>query len=153
MEIDLTKNFSRIYDAVGETGVGRTQFAKGIGFKTTAQLGNTLKGEAMLSTKAIIEMIKTYRVNPNFLFFGQGDMFLTDESDIEKLQRENQELIQKHNEALKTIMELNEEIKKLEKRNADLIDLTSAAIKYHQEHKEETEESKEESSSLKKDKK
>ncbi len=136
MEIDLTKNFSKIFDAIGQTGVGRTQFAKGIGFKTTAQLGNTLKGEAMLSTKAIIEMIKTYKINPVFLFFGQGDMFLTGESSIEKLQREKQELTQKHNEALKTIMELNEVIKKLEKRNADLIDITSAAIKYHKEHSE-----------------
>jgi hypothetical protein len=98
-------------------------------------------------------MIKTYKVNPIFLFFGQGDMFLTGESSIEKLQREKQELTQKHNEALKTIMELNEVIKKLEKRNADLIDLTSAAIKYHQEHKEETEDNKEESSSLKTEKK
>lgn len=76
MKIDLTQNFSRIYDAIGKTGVGRTQFAKRIGFRTTAQLGNTLKGEAMLSTKAIIEMIKTYRVNPNFLFFDQGEQRL-----------------------------------------------------------------------------
>jgi len=82
-------------------------------------------------------LIENLNVNPYYLFLGKGDMFITDESEIENLQKENREWIQRHNEALKTIMELNEIIKKLEKRNADLIDLSSAAIKYHKEHKEE----------------
>lgn len=64
-------------------------------------------------------------------------MFISDESEVENLQKENREWIQRHNEALKTSIELRETIKMLEKRNADLIDLSSAAIKYHKEHKEE----------------
>ena len=153
MKIDLTNNFFRIYHAIEDDGVGRTAFAKGIGFKSTSQLKNTLEGTAMLSTKAIVEMIKTYKVNPVFLFLGQGEMFLTSESEFEHLKRENSDLVQKQNEALKTIMELNETIKKLEKRNNDLIDLTSAAIKYHQEHKDDNGEGFEEPGSLKTNKK
>ncbi|MCX6334854.1 MAG: hypothetical protein NT092_11225, partial [Bacteroidia bacterium] len=91
----------------------------------------------MLSTKAITALIMNANVNPTYLFTGTGDMFLTDETEIEKLQKEYSELLKKHNEALKTVMELNELVKKLEKRNADLIDLSSAAIKYHKEHKNE----------------
>jgi hypothetical protein len=76
-------------------------------------------------------------VNPTYLFLGTGDMFLTDETEIEKLRKENSDLILKHNEALKTVMELNELVKKLEKRNADLIDLSTAAIQFHKGHREE----------------
>ena len=54
---------------------------------------------------------------------------------LESMEIDN--LLIKHSEALKTIVELHEIIKKLEKRNADLIDLSSAAIKYHKEHKDE----------------
>ena len=82
-------------------------------------------------------LIENLNVNPYYLFLGKGDMFITDASEIENLRKENREWIQRHNEALKTIMELNEIIKTLEKRNADLIDLSSAAIKYHKGLKQE----------------
>ena len=72
-----------------------------------------------------------------YLFLGKGEIFLSEKSEIDNLQNENRDLFIKHNEALKTIMELNEIIKQLEKRNADLIDISSAAIKYYKEHKEE----------------
>jgi hypothetical protein len=66
-------------------------------------------------------------------------MFLTDESEVETLRRGNQELIQKQNEILKTVMILNEIIKKLEKKNDDLIEISSAAIKYQKAQKQEGE--------------
>ena len=135
--IDLKQNFARILRTLEGNGMKPTSIAKSIGYTTTTQLNSTLAGESVLSTKAIMGLIENLNVNPYYLFLGKGDMFITDESEIENLQKENREWIQRHNEALKTIMELNEIIKKLEKRNADLIDLSSAAIKYHKEHKEE----------------
>ena len=53
-------------------------------------------------------------------------MFLSDESEIERLRKENRELIQNHDAAVKTVRELNKIIKKMEQRYAELIDLTSA---------------------------
>ena len=135
--INLTENFNNIFDALLKNHMNVSGIAKSMGYTSSNQLHSALKGESMLSTKAITSLIMNANVNPIYLFFGSGDMFLTDETEIENLRKENSELVKKHNDALKTIMELNELIKKLEKRNADLIDLSSAAIKYHKEHKEE----------------
>src|SRR5664280_2916154 len=130
--INLTQNFAMIVNTLQQRhNMKFTHIAKAIGFTTTTQLHNSMGATSSISTKAIIGIILNLNVNPTFLFLGKGEMFITDESEIEKLQKENREWIQRHNEALKTIMELNEIIKKLEKRNADLIDLSSAAIKYH----------------------
>jgi hypothetical protein len=137
MPIDLKQNFSDIYYALEKEGRKPTYIAREIGYTTTAQLNTALSGESQLSTKAIIGLIENLRVNPMYLFLGRGEMFLTGESKIDKLEKDNFELTQKHNEALKTIMELNEVIKTLEKRNADIIELSSSALKYHKEHKEE----------------
>src|SRR5664280_2396503 len=92
---------------------------------------SALAGESMLSTKAITALILNANVNPTYLFMGTGDMFITDENEIEKLQKENCELARKLSELVKAVFELNEMIQTLEKRNADLIDISSAAIKYH----------------------
>jgi esterase/lipase len=135
--INLTQNFNTIYDTLQKKHMNITGIAKSMGYTSSNQLHSALKGESMLSTKAIVSLIENANVNPLFLFFGKGDVFLTDETEIEKLKKENQEWIQRHNEAVKTIMELNEIIKKLEKRNDDLIEISSAAIKYHQGKKDE----------------
>jgi hypothetical protein len=139
MELDMTKNFNLIFNAVSNKGIKRTAFAKSMGYSSTSQLAATLEGEALISTKAIIELIKNFNVNPTFLFTGQGEMFLAEGSEIENLKKENREWIQRNNEAVKTVMELNEIIKNLEKRNSDLIDMSAAAIKYHKEQKPDIE--------------
>jgi hypothetical protein len=135
--INLTQNFIKVFDTLQKKNMNITAIAKSMGYTTSAQLHSVTKGESMLSTKAITALILNANVNPTYLYLGTGDMFLTDETELEKLQKENIDLQKKHNEALKTVMELTELIKKLEKRNADLIDLSSAAIKYHKEHKDE----------------
>lgn len=135
--INLTQNFNHVFDTLQKKNMNITAIAKSMGYTSSAQLHSVSKGESMLSTKAITALILNANVNPNYLFLGIGDMFLTDETEIEKLRKENQEWNQRHNEAMKTIMELTETVKMLEKRNADLIDLSSAAIKYHKEHREE----------------
>jgi hypothetical protein len=132
MDIKLKQNLGRIIRTLEGQGMKPTQIAHAIGYTTTRQLYNSIEGQSMLSTKAVKGLIQNLNVNPLYLFLGKGDMFLPDDTEIDTLRRENKEWIQKHNEALKTIMELNETIKTLEKRNADLIDLSSAAIKYYQ---------------------
>ncbi len=137
MDIQLKQNLARIIRTLEGQGRKTTKIAQAIGYTTTRQLYNTIEGKSMLSTKAVKGLIENLNVNPFYLFLGKGDMFIPDETEIEKLRRENQEWIQRHNEAVKTVIELNEMIKTFEKRNADLIDLSSAAIKYHRSQNEE----------------
>ena len=148
MKFDITRNFNDIFTAVSNKGVKRTAFAKAMGYSSTSQLAATLEGEAMISTKAIIELVRNFNVSPTFLFTGQVEIFLTDESEIENLRKENRILIQNHDVALKTIKELYEIIKKSDQRYAELIEITSVAIKYHKEHKDDSPEVEEKDSSL-----
>jgi hypothetical protein len=68
MELDLTKNFRHIFAAVSNKGIKRTAFAKAMGYSSTSQLSVTLEGEAMISTKAIIELIKNFNPHCSFKF-------------------------------------------------------------------------------------
>jgi hypothetical protein len=137
MDKDLKQNFVKIIQTLEGRGMKSTTIAHAIGFTTTRQLYNTVDGKSMLSSKAMIGLIKNLNINPIYLFLGKGDMFLPDETEIETLRRENREWIQRHNEVVKGVMSLNETIKTLEQRNADLIDLSSAAIKYYKGQNQE----------------
>lgn len=143
MEFDIAKNFNQIFVAISNKGVKRTAFAKSMGYSSTAQLSATLDGEATISTKAIIELIKNYNVNPTFLFTGQGEMFMVEESELEALRKENRILQQNNSANQDKLMELISINEKLNQRNAELIDITAAAIKYHKEHKDESAKTKE----------
>lgn len=146
MEINLSQNFAVIVNTLQQRhNMKFTHIAKAIGFTTTTQLHNSMGATSSISTKAIIGIILNLNVNPTFLFLGKGEMFITDESEVERLKKENLELEKRVNESGQMVSGLREVIKQLEKRNADLIDLSSAAIKYHKEHKSEetkTEENK-----------
>lgn len=143
MEFDIAKNFNQIFVAISNKGVKRTAFAKSMGYSSTAQLSATLDGEATISTKAIIELIKNYNVNPTFLFTGQGEMFMVEESELEALRKENRILQQNNSANQDKLMELISINEKLNQRNSELIDITAAAIKYHKEHKDESAKTKE----------
>ena len=136
MEINITKNFNEIFEALSKKNMNITAIAKAMGFTTSAQLHSVSKGESMLSTKAIVSLIQNANINPVYIFLGKGNMFLSDEDETEILKKENQKWIQKHDEALKVVMNLHQMIEQLRKRNDDLINITSAALKYHQEKKE-----------------
>ena len=112
-----------------------TEVSKSLGYTSTSQLHSISQGDSLISTKAILNLIDKHQVNPLYLFLGKGEMFLTEENELDTLGEKVKDLTKNNEAALKTIMELNEIIKKLEKRNADLIDITSAAIKYHQGQK------------------
>ena len=145
MNFDIQHNFNLIYSAIMNQGVKRTAFAKAMGYSSTAQLSSTLEGDALISTKAVIELVKNFNVNPTFLFTGQGSMFLAEKEEIDELNNKITKLEQDKNEIVKKALELAEMVKILEKRNGDLIDMTSLALKNYkedQEKKKETTENK-----------
>lgn len=136
MEFDIQQNFNLIYGTIMNQGTKRTAFAKAMGYSSTAQLSATLEGEALISTKAVIELVKNFNVNPTFLFTGQGPMFLAEKDEVDELKEQINKLEQDKNEILKKSLELAEMVKVLEKRNGDLIDMTSLALKNYKEEKE-----------------
>ena len=142
MKSDITKNFNNIFAAVSNKATKRTAFAKSMGYSSTSQLSSTLKGEALISTKAVIELVKNFNVNPTYLFTGQGPMFLAEKEELDDLKGQISKLEQDKNEIVKTVRKLNEMVKTLEERNANLIDLTAIAMR-NIKKEEEKEESKE----------
>jgi transcriptional regulator with XRE-family HTH domain len=136
MDFDITKNFNSIYASIMNQGIKRTAFAKAMGYSSTSQLSSTLEGEALISTKAVIELVKNFNVNPTFLFTGRGSMFLVEKEEIDEL-KEQIKFIEKQRDSSNEIAEkLAEMVKILEKRNGDLIDMTALALKNYKEEQE-----------------
>ena len=143
MNFDITHNFNSIYGAIMNQGIKRTAFAKAMGYSSTAQLSSTLDGDALISTKAVIELVKNFKVNPTFLFTGQGSIFLAEKEEIDELKAHITQLEQDKNEIIKKSLELAEMVKVLEKRNGDLIDMTSLALKNYKEEQDKKKETTE----------
>jgi len=72
---NISKNFTEVYNDLLKTEK-RTKIAKKIGYTTTTQLQNSLTGVALISTKAIQNLVKNFSVNPMFLFTGYGAMYI-----------------------------------------------------------------------------
>ena len=138
MELDITKNFNHIFTAVSNRGIKRTAFAKAMGYSSTSQLSVTLEGEAMISTKAIIELIKNFNINPTFLFTGQGEIFLTEKDELDQLKTLITKLEMDKSEITKKALELAEMVRLLEKRNGDLIDITALALRNYKKDEEQS---------------
>ena len=127
-EINLTKNFKQIFDALQRMDMNITGIAKSMGYTTSAQLHSVLNGESMLSTKAIISLIQNGNVNPAFLFLGQGEMFLSDESEVQRLRKECSEWEQKFIAVQDDLLKSQAELEKAVQRYNRLIDITSIAM-------------------------
>lgn len=136
MNFDIHQNFARIYRTIADQGIKRTAFAKSMGYSSTAQLSSTLDGDALISTKAVIELVKNFNVNPTFLFTAQGPMFLAEKEEIDELKEHITKLEQDKNEITKNALELAEMVKTLETRNGNLIDMTALALKNYKEEQE-----------------
>jgi plasmid maintenance system antidote protein VapI len=136
MELNIEKNLNSIYNTLLNQGIKRTAFAKGMGFSSTSQLAATLEGEALISTKAVIQLIQNYNVNPTFLFTGQGGMFLAEKAEVDELKEKVTLLERQKNEIAKTVLEMQGMIETLERRNGDLIDMTALALKNYKEEEE-----------------
>ncbi len=126
--IDLRKNFEHILQTLEGKEMKRTNIAKEIGYTTTAQLNSTLAGNSMLSTKAIIGLIENLHVNPIFLFLGKGEMFITDETELERIQKEYSELQRKFFANQDDLLLCKQELEIAVRRYNKLIDITSIAI-------------------------
>src|SRR4030042_2386923 len=138
MEIDITKNFRHIFAAVSNKGIKRTAFAKAMGYSSTSQLSVTLEGEAMISTKAIIELIKNFNINPTYLFTGRGEIFLSEKEEMDELKSLITRLEMDKNEITKKALELADMVRLLEKRNGDLIDITALALRNYKKDEEQS---------------
>ena len=75
MDYKINYNFSKVYNDLLKTDK-RTKIAKKIGYTTTTQLENSLTGVALISTKAILNLVKNFGVNPTFIFTGTGAMYI-----------------------------------------------------------------------------
>jgi len=143
MDFGLQQNFGAIYAAIMNQGTKRTAFAKAMGYSSTSQLSSTLDGDALISTKAVIELVKNFNVNPTFLFTGQGPMFLAEKEEIDDLKGQIKFIEKQRDSSNESAKELAEMVKILEKRNGDLIDMTSLALKNYKEEQDKKKETTE----------
>jgi hypothetical protein len=129
MEINLKENLAIIVNALERhQNMKFTHIAKAIGFTTTTQLHNAMGATSGISAKAIIGIIANLNVNPTFLFFGKGEMFLTDENELEAIQKEKSEWEKKFFSMQDELFKCKAELERAVHRYNKLIDITSIAL-------------------------
>lgn len=126
--IDLKENFTHILQTFETKGMKRTNIAKQIGYTTTTQLNSTLDGNSLLSTKAVIGLIENLHVNPYYLFLGKGEMFMGEETELDKLRIEKSEWERKFFSMQDELFKCKAELERAVHRYNKLIDITSIAI-------------------------
>jgi len=92
-----------------------------------------LSGKSQLSVKAITSMIENLKINPLYLFLSQGEMFLSEEDELQNLRSEHEGLLRKFHELGNSAAKLAMAVTQLERRNIDLQDITVAAVEYYKE--------------------
>ena len=141
MKINLSQNLSLIVNKLEQHhNMKFTHIAKEIGFTTTTQLHKAMGATTSISTKAIISLILNLNVNPTFLFLGKGEMFLTDENELEAIQKEKSEWERKFFTMQDELFKCKIELERAVHRYNKLIDITSIALDKTQkpENSEET---------------
>jgi len=140
MEINLSDNLRLIVNTLEQRhNMKFTHIAKAIGFTTTTQLHNAMGATSSISTKAIVGLISNLNVNPNFLFLGKGEMFLTDEDELEVIRKEKSDWERKFFSIQDELFRCKAELERAVHRYNKLIDITSIALDKTQKP-EETEE-------------
>ena len=127
-KVDIQQNFVKVLQSLEEKGMKRTNIAKEIGYTTTTQLNSTISGQSMLSTKAIVGLIENLQVNPTFLFLGKGEMFISDETELEQIKKEYSELQRKFFANQDDLLKCKQELEIAVRRYNKLIDITSIAL-------------------------
>lgn len=134
-KIHIATNLVRILNYFEQQGITKTSFSKAIGYTSTRQLNNVLEGESTLSGNAIIKMIQEFKVNPNYLFFGIGEVQITSvtqqEDELGAVQNEVELYKNKWESELKRNSELNNKVRELENMYADLIETTNRAVQHY----------------------
>ena len=74
---DITARFGQVYPALKAAGtVNRVDvFLKNIGINHRSNYYKTLRGERALVLQHVVALIEIYKVYPDWLFFGKGNMF------------------------------------------------------------------------------
>lgn len=82
MTSEVTKRFVQCHDAMKESGKIRSsrQFALKIDY-LPQNLNKVLKGERDIPMEALRVAIEKFRINPGFLYLGEGKMFLDEEGN------------------------------------------------------------------------
>jgi len=141
MDINLSDNLRLIVNTLEQRhNMKFTHIAKAIGFTTTTQLHNAMGATTSISTKAIVGLIINLNVNPNFLFLGKGEMFLTDGDELEAIQKEKAEWERKFYSMQDELLKCKAELERAVHRYNKLIDITSIALDKTQKPKETEEE-------------
>ncbi len=129
MEINLSDNLKLIVITLEQRhNMKFTHIAKAMGFTTTTQLHNAMGATTSISTKAIVGLILNLNVNPTFLFLGKGEMFLTDENELEAIQKEKSEWERKFFSLQDELFKCKAELERAVHRYNKLIDITSIAL-------------------------
>lgn len=134
-KIRIANNLVRILSYFEQQGVTKTSFSKSIGYTSTRQLNNAIEGDSTLSGNAIIKLIEEFKVNPNYLFFGIGEVQIQSveeqKNDLGVVQNEVELYKNKWESELKRNSELENKVYELENMYADLLETTNRAVKHY----------------------
>ncbi len=129
MGISLSENLHLIVDALkSKHNMKITQISKAIGFTSTTQLHNAMGATSGISANAIAGLIYNLNVNPNFLFFGKGEIFRTGEDELETLREQISEWEKKYFALQDELFQCKSELERAVHRYNRLIDITSIAM-------------------------
>ncbi|MGE0021966.1 MAG: hypothetical protein AB7S72_20025 [Draconibacterium sp.] len=131
----IATNLVRILNYFEQQGITKTSFSKAIGYTSTRQLNNVVEGDSTLSGNAIIKMIQEFKVNPNYLFFGIGEVKIMSveqqENELGAVQTEAELYKKKWESERKRNTVLENKIHELENMYADLLETTNRAVQHY----------------------
>jgi len=140
MGISLSNNLHLIVGALkSERNMKITQISKAIGFTSTTQLHNAMGATSGISANAIAGLIYNLNINPSFLFFGKGEIFLTGEDELETIRKQSSEWKKKYFTLQDELLLCKAELERAVHRYNKLIDITSIALDKTQNSENSTE--------------
>ena len=77
----INQNFKAIVDKLLADGNRITPIAKAMGYTTTQQIYNSMSGKSAMTSRALQKFVEAFKVNPNYLFTGNGSMFTENTDD------------------------------------------------------------------------
>ena len=80
--VDLTVRFSQIYPTLKKQGRIKTvfEFAESIGSQHSNYY-KVIKGQRLITLPQVAALFKIYKISPDWLFLGEGEMFKSPKND------------------------------------------------------------------------
>jgi transcriptional regulator with XRE-family HTH domain len=135
MKIDLHKNFGEVIRELEQRGERVTNIALELGYTSTSLINSIVNGDKLPSIKIILKMVERYEVDPAYLFFGEGRMFLFKGLGLDQLRKENEELrknysalSQMHSKLTESFMTIVQSLDSAEKRYAEQVQVTNKVL-------------------------